>query len=128
MPLTVISSTIDGSPGPHFINCLWLGANICILDLSLPFRFCRHPGMHNKPTFRITADGFVHRRRLDRYDNLGHIGSILHPMNGSHVATQVRVWWNALLASDEPIEEYVPPAKRIMSVTIRVRPSALVVS
>ena len=86
--------------------------------------------MHtNNPQFRITADGFVHRRRLDRYDNLGHIGSILHPMNRSHVASQVRVWWNALLASNEPIEEYVPPAStKPNPIIIRVRPSALVVS
>ena len=85
--------------------------------------------MHNNPQFRITADGFVHRRRLDRYELLGHIGSILHPMNRSHVASQVRAWWNATLASNEPIEEYVPRAStRPNPIIIRVRPSALVVS
>ena len=85
--------------------------------------------MHtNKSQFRITANGFVHRRRFERYENLGHIGSILHPMNRSHTASQVRAWWNALLASNEPIEEYVPPKKRTVRPTIRIRPSALVVS
>ena len=85
--------------------------------------------MHtNNLQFRITADGFVHRRRFDRYENLGHVGSILHPMNRSHVASQVGTWWSDLLASDEPIEEYVPPKNRTATAPIRLRPSALVVS
>ena len=84
--------------------------------------------MDHKQQFRITADGFVHRRRLDRYDNLGHIGAILHPMNRSHVASQVRAWWSDLLAADKPIEEYIPPKRQTATAPIRVRPSALVVS
>ena len=82
----------------------------------------------NNPQFRITADGFVHRRKLDRYERLGHIGSILHPMNQTHTAHQVRAWWNALLVSNEPIEEYVPPKKQSKDHRIRVRATALVVS
>src|SRR5437667_9757261 len=91
----------------------------------------RHSGhmKTEKQLFRITADGVVYGGTFESYDNLGHIGSILHPMNRSHVASQVRAWWNATLASNEPIEEYVPrAATRPNPVIIRVRPAALVVS
>ena len=63
--------------------------------------------MDNKQQFRITADGEVYRGRFEPFENLGHIGSILHPNSRSNTAAQVRVWWNSLLASGEPIEEYV---------------------
>ncbi|HYR88524.1 MAG TPA: hypothetical protein VE422_30875 [Terriglobia bacterium] len=68
--------------------------------------------MHNQKQFRITADGDVYRGRFEPFENLGHIGSILHPNNRSNTAIQVRTWWNALLASGNPIEEYVPPGKK----------------
>ena len=84
--------------------------------------------MHNNNSqFRITADGNVYRGRFEPYDKLGHIGSILHPTNRSHTATQVRAWWSASLNSEEPIAEYVPPAQSKSTPIIRVRPSALVV-
>ena len=82
---------------------------------------------NNNSQFRITAGGDVYRGRFKPYELLGHIGSILHPMNQTHTAHQVRAWWNALLVSNEPIEEYVPPKKQDAKPTIHLRPSAAVV-
>jgi hypothetical protein len=80
------------------------------------FPYSRRQSEHmktEKQLFRITADGDVYRGRFEPYENLGHIGSILHPENRTNTAAQVRIWWNAQLASGQPIEEYVPPGDKI---------------
>ena len=84
--------------------------------------------MHTKTHFRITADDEVYRGSFEPYENLGHIGSILHPNNRSNTAREVRAWWNALLASNEPMEDYAPPRERTEKPRIRIRSTALVVA
>jgi len=84
--------------------------------------------MHNPKPLQINEDGDVYRGKSEPYEKLGHIGSILHPMNRTNTASQVRAWWNALVASNEPVEDYVPPQDQTTNPRIRVRTTALVIS
>jgi hypothetical protein len=71
--------------------------------------------MKHLNAFGITEDGVAYRlcgKNMDR--RLGHISCILHDCNSAtppQSTLDVRDWWDALMNSDAPIEDYTPHTK-----------------